>query len=326
MTRTLKDLAQHLKLSEMTVSRALHSPKNVSPETRERVLAAAAAMNYQPNLTARSLKTGRTNIVSVWVPDVSSSMFGKVVEGIREQAYAAQVGLMIGQTHHNLWAKSSEGVLAQWPVDGIFAYDQAELVEHALTSPHPPRTPIISMGGDYCELGDYVGIDIYAGASEAMRHLLAERRRIALLAPHYFLRTGYSHYDAYMAAMRHAGLPPEVVSLPEDSREAACRVITAYGFERGWPEAVFCTNDEIAIGALQAARDWGMRVSDDFAIIGSDGILETEYQWPPLSTVEFPIAQMCAAAWQFFQVRQAHPDHPPQQVVLSTTLHLRASS
>ncbi len=215
----------------------------------------------------------------------------------------------------------------QWQVDGIIALDSPECVRvFRQANPHV-HMPVVSMGAYYVEEGDFVGIDLYSGAVEAVQHLLqAGVKRPAYLVCNYGNRAGDARYDGYTAAVRQAGLEPLYIVAEHSSRPCARERMHQYLDEHPCPDGLFCFNDEMAIGAYRALCERGIRVPDDVAIVGCDGIMDTEYLERPLSTVVQPVEEMCRLAWEFLHRRIENPSVAPQQVLLKAHLVVRDSS
>jgi len=164
---------------------------------------------------------------------------------------------------------------------------------------------------------------------QAMQHLIGSGfRRIAHAT---FVRkniAGESRRIGYTNAMREAGLETEFIHYPlsERQRPVARQLIRDYIAEHGKPEAIFCHSDDAALGIYRGLCDAGIRVPADIALVGCDGIEDTEYLECPLTTLVQPVAEMCDAAWQFLQNRLAEPTIPIQQTILTPQLAIRASS
>jgi LacI family transcriptional regulator len=184
--------------------------------------------------------------------------------------------------------------------------------------------------GAYCSrAADSVQVDLGAGTGEVMRHLLASGfRRIAHAtfmqkdAPDATRRLGY------LEAMRKAGLKPEFIYYPlsERQRPVTRRLIKDYVQAKGCPEAIFCHSDDAALGIYRGLCDVGLRVPQQVALAGCDGIEDAEYLESPLTTLVQPVAAMCALAWQFLLARIEQPAEKPQRAVLEAQLAVRQSS
>ena len=162
-----------------------------------------------------------------------------------------------------------------------------------------------------------------------MQHLIGSGfRRIAHAT---FVRKNIaegSRRIGYTKAMREAGLKPEFIYYPlsERQRPVARQLIQDYIREHGRPEAIFCHSDDVAIGIYRGLCDAGIRVPADIALVGCDGIEDTEYLECPLTSLVQPVAEMCTTAWQFLQNRLAEPAIPLQHSLLPLNLAIRDSS
>jgi LacI family transcriptional regulator len=215
------------------------------------------------------------------------------------------------------------------PVDGIFIVDASKALQAELKALAAKSVPLVSLGTYSSLETDNVQIDMEAGTLEAMRHLIGSGfRRIAHAT---FVRrniAGESRRIAYSKAMREAGLKPEYIHYPlsEQQRPVARHLIQDYIREHGRPEAIFCHSDDVALGIYRGLCDAGIRVPDDIALVGCDGIQDTEYLECPLTTLVQPVPEMCSAAWQFMQNRLADPSIPLQHSMLIPRLAIRDSS
>jgi len=323
------DVAKLAGVSQATVSYVLTGRKDqaIREETRRKVLDAAQSLGYRPNLAARALVTGQTRMIALWVPYSYHSVFGHVIEQIVRLASESHFRVVIvqinGETGETL---SSSGLLSEWHVDGILAFDATRLVEEILDQ-HSGLSPIVSFGPACSHRADHVGIDLYEGSLRAVRHLVEVGcRRIAYAGYQRSLYVGDSRYDAYVQVMLETGAEPIFLPLLrgeyDDTHQAVLDHVAAYGC----PDGLFCWNDEAAIGANRAFADLGLRVPEDVAVIGSDGIRETAYCVPTLSTMAQPFEEMCRLAWELLQRRLKEPSLPPQHVLLPMRLEKRAST
>jgi DNA-binding LacI/PurR family transcriptional regulator len=165
-----------------------------------------------------------------------------------------------------------------------------------------------------------------ASAHPRVGSLSAARRRIAYLVNDRSNFPDKHRHAAYHAVLAAAGLPPECIVTSDQSRGGARATVREYVHEHGCPDSIFCHNDDMAIGAYLGLRDLGIRIPDDVALVGCDGIEDTEWLECPLSTLAQPIEQMCALAAEFLQRRIDEPDAPRQQAMLQPTLVIRESS
>jgi LacI family transcriptional regulator len=219
----------------------------------------------------------------------------------------------------------------RWPVDGVVLRDAPEYAPMLLARGRGVRTPLVSMGLAFTTQVDHVGIDIYGAAVEAIEHLIAlGRKRVAYVVPQEWNTPTNPRRKAYGETMRRFRLKREVVltDFAEyiDMRRSAREQVRDYVAAHGCPGAFFCYNDETAIGVQRGMFDLGLRVPEDAALVGCDGIDETEFHQPALSTITLPQEEMCRLAWQFLQRRIEEPNAPRQAAILKPRLVVRESS
>ena len=322
---TQAQIAEKLGISRQLVTFALAGYPQVGKVSRERILAAALEMGYRPNPHARALKRQRTGIVALWIPDQISTHYTHV---------ARELGRLLKQSDHELiisevGAADMKQIWSHVPVDGICAVDASKAVQTELKKLAVKSVPIVSLGTYSSLETDNVLVDMEAGTREAMAHLIGSGfRRIAHAT---FVRKNIAGEDrriGYATAMCEAGLKPEFIYYPlsERQRPIARQLIQDYIREHGRPEAIFCHSDDIALGIYRGLCDAGIRVPDDIALVGCDGIEDTEYLECPLTTLVQPVGEICAAAWQFLQNRLAEPAMPIQHLLLPPKLAIRDSS
>lgn len=322
---TQLDIARKLGISRQLVTFALAGYPQVSPESRKLILATALKMGYRPNPHARALKEGKTGIVALWIPDQISTHYDHVTREMTHLLKQAQVELIVSE----VGASSAGQVLSHVPADGIFVVDAPAQVLNYLHAKSPSNIPIISMGANCCPETDFVKVDLFSGAVEATRHLIqAGCRRIAHMT---FVRQGTDEQErrtGYLKTMKQAGLKPELIYYPLSvhQRPIVRKLIQDYVAKHGCPEAIFCHSDDVAIGVYRGLCDIGRHIPSDVALMGCDGIQDTEYLESPLTTLIQPVQEMCTAAWQFFKDRQNDPKRPPQHVILKPRLIIREST
>jgi LacI family transcriptional regulator len=326
---TRNDVARHARVSGATVSRVLSGRRDlsVSDQTRARVVAAAERLGYRPNQAARSLVTGRTHTVGLWTIDCFTPYYARLAACVSQLAARRHYRVAVEHFRSYL-AAQEEGVRpVPWQVDAILACDLPLDPGTDIASLVPPGTPIITIGTYHAAEGDFVGVDLYAGAVEVMAHLLRQGcRRVAYLV----YPRDFCHEDprtrAYVAAMKAAALEPKVLYIDGYGRAFARQAVREKITGASCPDAIFCHNDDAAIGCYRGLYDLGIRVPQDVLLVGCDGIEEIEYLECPLTTIVQPVEAMCSRAWEFLERRIKHRDQPPQQAVLPAELVIRASS
>jgi len=337
MRPSVRQVAERARVSHATVSRVLNNVDvRIAPETRLRVERIASEMGYQPNRNARALVTGRTQSVALWATNLRSAYYGEYIHYIHEETLRHDYDLIVGGAKIQEVVADGGGVtldtskLMSWPVDGIFAVDLPRGRIPGLKDSLIGGIPFVNVGGYVLESADYVQIDFTEAAAEAVRHLASVGcKRIAYLVPdwfEWFVQSGDARLCGYKAAVAELGQEPEFILPPTEKREDVVGVLSAYVERHGCPDGIFCYNDMMAIGAFAALRDLERRIPEDVALVGCDGIQETTYLNPPLTTIVQPLEEMCSVAWSLLMQRVQDPALPLQRAVLTPRLEIRGSS
>ncbi|MCT9868372.1 LacI family DNA-binding transcriptional regulator [Paenarthrobacter aurescens] len=275
----IKDVAERAGLSVATVSRALSGKGNVSPTSREKARSAAAELGFVVSYHASSLASGRTHNVGLVVPSVHRWFYSAVIEGASAALLEAGYDLTLYNIGENPAHRHSvfTDFLLRKRVDAVIAVS-LELSEAELQQLHAMHRPIVGIGGPLPGAST-IRIDDTGIARKATNHLLGlGHTKIAHI-------TGHDAYDqdfqlpgtrrgGFEKAMNDAGCPvrPEWIVSADFTIEgayAAARQLLASSPER--PTAVFAASDEMAIGTILAARDFGLRIPDDLSVMGIDG-------------------------------------------------------
>ncbi len=326
---TIHEFAEAVGVSTATIWRAIKGQRGISDATREMVLRRMSELGYVPNRSAQALAGGRTQMLGVWMPALYQPVYAKILQELQRQLSPADYDMVVRDMGYHKHHPSGLKRLLQGPADGIIVHDGGDWLQIFLDDVGTPETPMVSVGAYYVEGLDHVGVDLYPAAHEAVRHLVASgSRRVACMLDVSFVSAESDpRRDAYMAVVREADIAPELIPVaPESSRGNAEAALRAYASRHGMPGAIFCYNDDYAIGALRALKAMRLRVPHDVALVGCDGIQDTEYMDPPLSTIVQPIEEMCAIAWQFMQRRLDDPSLPTQRELLEARLEVRGSS
>ena len=294
---TSHDVAREAGVSQATVSIVLNgSPSRirVSPATRSRVLAAAERLGYVPNHAAQSLRSRRTRSITFINPAPDNPYFAEVVAGAQAAAEEAGYSIAVAAVPtreaalHILWqlnAGTSDGVI-------VGSRDPAILTELRAAIGRGVAAVALQFAGD-APLVPVVRADKEAGGYMATHHLiqLGHRRIAHLMDSEPYARHPAERSAGYRRALAAAGItfePAWLVAAPNSyaGGDAAIRALLERPGQR--PTAAFVFNDQMAIGALHALRRRGLRVPDDMAIVGFDGIALGAFTNPELTTVEQP--------------------------------------
>ncbi|MFJ8467497.1 LacI family DNA-binding transcriptional regulator [Streptomyces swartbergensis] len=287
----LKDVAEHAGVSIKTVSNVVRGEPHVAEATRQRVLRSIKELGYRPNPAARHLRTGRSGIMALAVPDLVAPYFAELAAAVIAAAKARSYTVLIedtgGDPDEELRIASGLGSSL---IDGVLL-SPLDLDQAALAS-RPRRVPLVLLGERDYELPvDHVLIDNVAAAREATAHLLAlGHRRVAVIGAQRGTASATAHQRVrgYQEALYQAGVPydPALTSEVAAYRLAdGARAMHALLDLPQPPQAVFCCNDLLAVGAVRAAADRGLVVPRDLAVVGFDDVEVTRYSVPSLTTV-----------------------------------------
>jgi DNA-binding LacI/PurR family transcriptional regulator len=329
----LKDVAKLAGVSVRTVSNVVNGYPYVTEATRSRVQRALDELAYRPNLAARSLRTGRSEILALAVPTIDAPYFGELARLIVKAAERHSYTVLIEQTD-GLPEREERLVAAGGPhlIDGLILSPVALRPKdlHASTN----GTPLVLLGEQISGgPADHVAIDNVAAAQAAATHLLElGRRRIAAIGcqPSSDSATARLRYRGYAVALRHAGVPVERPSaLPAQSldRAGGARAMERLLALGDPPDAVFCYNDLMALGALRTLLDRGYRVPKDIAVVGIDDIEEGRFSIPSLTTISPDKAQIANLVVDLLmsRIKEGTP-RPPCEVQADFTLVVREST
>lgn len=334
MAATLRDVAKRAQVSIRTVSNVVSGYEHVSAQMRERVKQAIDDLGYRPNPVARTLRTGRTGMLALVVPEIDVPYFSELARDVIRAAEESGYRVLIDQTGHDhdrerrLLLGDERTVL----FDGILfspLVTKAELLDMH----DPSRMPLVLLGEhEFDGRFDHVAIDNVRAAHDAVSHLAGlGRTRVAAIGvqPLEEYATPLQRTAGYHAALRDTGL--EVV--PKYATPAA-HYSRADGYEAAKallalatpPDAIFCFSDLLAIGAMRAVFDAGLRVPDDIAVIGVDDIEEGRFSRPSLSTVSLDTRFIAREAVQRLVQRIDDPDRRAEEIVAPHRLVVREST
>ena len=329
---TMADVAREAGVSLMTVSRVVNNKRDVSPATRQRVLKVIERLGYRPSGIARGLATRHTGTLGLVIPDVANPFFSDVARGAEHEAYAEGYNVFLCNTDEDpqrevAILQSLEDKLVDGVVLCSSRLDEGEL--RRVLARHPA---VVLFNRRLEGQGDGVGtvlLDDVRGGRVATQYLLDRgRRAVGLLAGPPASRSGRWRDQGYRAALAAAGLSYNPAwarhcsPVVDGGQEAARELLTAH------PElnALFCYNDLVAVGALQACVELGRRVPEDVAVVGFDDIPLAALVTPPLTTCRVPRYELGVQAMRLLldQIGGC-PDECPE-IVLRVELIVRASA
>ncbi|RKP45060.1 LacI family DNA-binding transcriptional regulator [Pararobbsia silviterrae] len=292
---TIADVAKHANVSPMTVSRALKNPAQVLPEARARVEAAVVALGYVPSHAARTLASARSRVVGVLVPSLTNAVFVETLAGIQDCLGAAGYQFLIGNTSYSS-AKQTEllSMYLTHAPDGflVTGIDESDAIRERLAAARVPVVHMYDLSRDPSEWT--VGFS-QQNAGYAITQYLLERgyRRPGFIAAQLDPRT-MRRRTGFRRALRDAGLDPDLeVLTPEPSSVGLGTRLLVEMLERAPDcDAIFCNNDDLALGALFECQRLGIRVPDQLAIAGFNDLPSSAWSTPSITTVTTPRYQI----------------------------------
>ncbi|HYF95670.1 MAG TPA: LacI family DNA-binding transcriptional regulator [Symbiobacteriaceae bacterium] len=333
---TLLHVAKLAGVSKATASRVLNgtdSGVRISDQTRERVRAAAQKLDYRPNAAARALGSRRSGHIAVVLPAAPEPCHGyhrfshlklsEMLSGIHDTIREHQFHLMLQIAGADFL--KDEYVLGLWKsgdVDGIL---WVNLPLHPVLAELACPVVAINAMDPKIPVG-YVVTDQYGGSREAVEHLIARGHRLIahVQGPEGFYLTS-ERRRAYLDVMKEHGLEPVIEqgdAFEQSGAEALARLLEM----DPRPSALFCGGDLMAVGVLKEARNRGLRVPGDLAVVGADGTEQGFYTDPALSTVKMIVSEVAKQATEHLVEAILNPDLPPPRAVLPTEFHPRDSS
>lgn len=326
MPVTQEDIAQQLGISRGLVGYALNGHPRVSAKTRARVQEVASQLGYRPNSSARALVTGRSNQINLCLPALGNTFYAEFIRLFEELTHNTPYDLIV-MTSKGLESRqgslSGDGTIFYGTsmIPGLVPSDNFVMIRHHLCV--EPDVP----ADDF----DTVLLDLKDAAREAMEHLIGQGfTRIGYVGPPAMMVPREPRYAAYAAAMAAAGLKEEIVDvpIPLDGRvsEQSVPWLLRYFDEYRFPDALFCCNDDFAIGAYRALRQLGRAIPGETAVMGVDDIREAQDLMPALTTIHLPLDEICRCAWEILMSRLEGGRVAPEQKVFKANLVIRESS
>jgi LacI family transcriptional regulator len=327
---TIREVAEKARVSPTTVSHVVNNTRFVSEDVRTRVVIAMRELNYRPNALARSLRRGETHTLGLILPDSANPFFAEIGHAIEGAAFALGYSVILCNTENddNKERLYTE-VLENKQVDGMIFVAAGENHE-SISAIIKNGLPLVMVDRDMGSLElDTVTTDNHHGGMIATQHLLSLGHQIiGCITGLSNITPSADRVTGYRAALQQAGLPVEESLLVRGDFHAPSGYSAAMQILQRTPRptAIFVCNDMMAIGALRAAAQLGLRVPEDVAIVGFDDIELASYTTPPLTTVAQPKQEIGQLAVKLVFERMGSPSLPPRHNVLSTQLVIRESS
>lgn len=295
MRPTISDIAQRAGVSKTTVSRVLNNRPDVDDETRETILKIIEELNYTPSLMAKSLSTGRKNLLGLLVPSISKSFSLEIIRGVASGIEDTQFELVLFTTglsgrNQELYSRAVKSQL----VDGLLiVLPRNDNLEYLNKPPYVP-----------CVIVDYTGGEVNfprvtatnkSGAYDMTRYLIElGHKRIGFITGLMDLGCSRERLEGYMNAMNDVGLAVDesLIGYGDFTRVSGSLIAMNMLQRKQRPTAIFASNDEMAFGVMGTAQKLGISIPEQLSLAGFDDSLEARFTQPTLTTVRQPLMQM----------------------------------
>lgn len=328
---TIADVAKEAGVSVATVSRLLNKQDVVSPETAARVYAAVEKLAYEPNLLARNFRKSESRVILLLAPNVTNPYYAHILSGIGDAARELGYSALIFTTADDP-ALEREGLemLKKRRADGAILMASDIHCEWLLD--YSSRFPIVQCS-EYGPDVDipHVSIDNYLAAQQTMGYLFGlGHKRIAIISSENDYISTAQRLQGYKDTLEKHGIAPREDYIVYASRD--------YSFKSGKvkarqllsveprPTAIFCISDTLALGAITAAKEMGLRVPEDVTVIGFDDVEHTTMLHPYITTVAQPCYELGRQSAHLLYALMTQGKEVPRQVILEHHLIVRESS
>jgi len=334
MAITMKDIARDLGVSVVTVSKVLRNHSDISTATRKRVQQRVKELNYLPNPAARALLTGRTNLIGLIVPDLVHPFFSQIAKGISAGLRSKEYGLIISSSEDDpqLERREIDQMLARRVDALILASTQSNA--DSVKRIQDQKVPYILLDRKIADLeANFVGINDVTAGTQATTHLIEIGCKTIAHIGGSRVSTALDREAGYSMTLAKHGLslPPQYVAAGahmDDSGDTS-------GYEGmkqllacdPRPDGVFCGNDPIAMGAMRAIIEAGLKIPQDVAVVGCGNLHYDDLLLVPLTSIDQDSAGLGAGAAKLaLSLVKNQSKAPLKTILLESKLVVRASS
>jgi DNA-binding LacI/PurR family transcriptional regulator len=294
VVHTMKEVARRAGVSSSTVSRVLNHTHSISAETQQRVLDVVRQLNYYKNVHARRLATGRSDLFGLVISEIANPYFSEIIRGFQAAAWDQGFDVLLCNTEYQAErTKSVIRKLIESDVRGVAIMTSS--IDQSLTS----ELTAAGVAIVFCNLGpagkliSNIAIDYQLGISQAIDHVVAlGHRRVAVIAGPEDNRTAVTIKQALVAGLSRRKLNPFPILDSNYRVDAGASAVRTILEQREIPTVFFCGNDLIAMGAMNALEEAGVRVPDDVSVVGIDDIAFAFLARPSLTTIRVPREQL----------------------------------
>lgn len=328
---TIKDVAKRAGVSTTTVSHVINQTRFVAEKTREQVWAAIKALHYSPSAVARSLKVNNTRTLGLLSTSIEAPYWAEIIEAIEKKCYQNGYTLILANAHNELEKQSAYlSMLAQKRVDGLLVMC-AEYPDSLLKMLENYRNipmVVLDWGESQGDFTDTILDNAFQGGYMAGRYLIKRGHRDIGCIPGQMERnTGCGRLAGFLKALSEAGITPNQQWIvqgdfePDSGYQAMIKILACSKV----PSAVFCGGDSMAMGAICAADEQGLKVPQDISVIGYDNLRNARFFTPALTTIHQPKVELGETALDMLLDRIVNKRENPQAIEIHPQLIERRS-
>ncbi len=331
----ITEVARRAGVSPGTVSNVLNRPERVAPHTRQRVEETIRELDYVRNSSGSSLRSGRSDCVGLLVLDVTNPFFTEVARGVEDEAAESGLAVLLlnSAEQHTRQERNLRLLAGQRAAGAVVMPVDDGLSDLLWLSRQGIPWVALDRGDVSTEAGCSVSVDNHAGGLAAGRHLIGlGHERIAFLTGPFSIEQVHRRHLGLVEAVTEAGLDPEtalsLVDVPQLNPEQGEKAVDAVlaGGPRQRPTAVFCANDQLALGFVKGLGRRGLRVPDDISVMGYDDIDVAALVHPGLTTVAQPKYKLGRTAMGLLRAHFDDPGHRHEQRLFTPEIVLRGST
>jgi LacI family transcriptional regulator len=330
MPLTLEDIARLSDVSRSTVSRVINSDTKVKEETRLKVLKVIQSIDFQPNLAARGLATGRTNVIGVIIPARVSVIFADpyfpvFLQGVSSACNNRTYSVMLWLAEPDYERRMIPRILHNGLVDGVVVASTL-MDDPIVKSLYESKMPFILIGRHPSMDVNFLDVDNLQAARKATLHLLRlGYKRVATITGAQDQVAGFDRHQGYLNALQDYDrtIRPELVAEGDFTEEGGYNAMARLLPQK--PDAVFAASDMTAYGAMRAIHEANLRIPEDVAVVGFDDIPASARTTPALTTVRQPVQQMGSKAAEVLINVIENDITATQKLILDTELVVRES-
>lgn len=324
---TIVDVAREAGVSYATVSRVLNGDPYVKSETRERVAAVLDRMGYVANRQARSLRTGRSQLIGLLARDLGTGYIGQIIAGIDAEIAETEYEVLLFTTHHKSRAPEYVSTFVGGMADGLLLILPYEIEAYSAML-NLRRYPHVLIDYEGAAVGPAISADNRQGGYDGAAYLLElGHRRVGFVTGDLTLGSARSRLAGFCQALSDRAIPEDPALIAEGDYQQP----SGYGAAQMLlclpqpPTAIFASNDVMAFGVMEAIRDAGLRIPADVSVLGFDDIPQATGVSPMLTTVRQPLEEMGRQAVHMLMAYIGDPERSYEYRELSTELVVRNS-